>query len=83
MAIYTKRVQTLLTDEEFEELRRLSAKASKPISILIREAVEQVYFEPATLGRRRAALQELLSLESPVSSWEEMEREIIQGANRE
>jgi hypothetical protein len=80
MAVYVKRVQTLLTEEEYQELSRLSAESKKPLSVLIREAVEGVYFEQALRERRRSALKSLLALQAPVSDWPEMEQEIIRGA---
>lgn len=80
MGTYVRRVQTLLTEEEYQDLSRLSAKLQKPLSTLIREAVEKVYFEPVTRDRRRTALKNLLALQAPVSDWPEMEQEIIRGA---
>jgi hypothetical protein len=81
MGTYVKRVQTLLTEEEYQDLSRLSADWQKPLSALIREAVEKVYFEQVMRQRRRAALESLLALQAPVADWPEMEREIIQEAS--
>jgi predicted DNA-binding protein len=80
MAVYTKRVQTVLTDDQHEALSQLSVEQGKPVSLLIREAIEKTYFEQASLERRRAALASLLALEAPVADWEQMEEEIIRGA---
>jgi predicted DNA-binding protein len=80
MALYRKRVQSLLTDEQYEMLVELSQSSGKPLSELIREAVEQVYFERKAHDRRQAALQRLLSLQAPVDDWPEMEKEIAEGA---
>ena len=80
MAIYTKRVQTVLTDEQFAFLTRLAEEAGKPISLLIREAVETTYIEKAAEERRRSALERLLALDAPVAEWEQMEEEIVLGA---
>jgi predicted transcriptional regulator len=79
MALHTKRVQAVLTEDQFQTLSELSERQHKPVSVLIREAVEQVYFEQARLEQRRAALASLLSLNAPVADWEQMEEEIIQG----
>jgi hypothetical protein len=57
----------------------LSKEQKKPVSVLVREAVERVYFKQAVLRRRRTALKSLLSLNAPVSDWEQMEKEIIKG----
>ncbi len=81
MALYNKRVQSVLTDEQYEMLVELSQSSGKPLSVLIREAVEQVYFERRARDRRQAALQHLLSLQAPVNDWPEMEKEIAEGAS--
>ena len=80
MAVYTRRVQAVLTEEQYQALSRLAEEMEKPLSVLIREAVEKVYLEQAEQERRRAALQRLLSLEAPVADWDHMEEEIIRGA---
>lgn len=80
MATYTKRVQTVLTEQQYRTLSKLSAELDKPLSVLVREAVEDVYFSPADRDRRRAALKTLLALDAPVADWEEMEDEIVRGA---
>jgi len=82
MAVYTKRVQTVLTEEQYQVLSRFALEQDKPISVLIREAVERVYFLQAARNKRRAALANLLSLDAPVADWEQMEDEIIQGAQQ-
>ncbi len=79
MRVYTQRVQTVLTAQQHALLRQLSEEQKKPVSVLIREAVERVYFKQAVLRRRRTALKSLLSLNAPVSDWEQMEEEIIKG----
>jgi predicted DNA-binding protein len=81
MALYNKRVQSVLTDEQYEMLVELSQSTGKPLSVLIREAVEEVYFERKARDRRQAALQRLLSLQAPVDDWPEMEKEIAEGAS--
>ena len=80
MGLYNKRVQAVLTGEQYALLSELSAESGKTISHLIREAVQKVYLEEVTQERRQAALESLLSLDAPVASWEQMEAEIIQGA---
>lgn len=80
MAVYTKRVQTVLTEEQFATLSRLSHDLGKPLSLLVREAIDKAYFEQVQRERRRAALADLLSLGAPVADWEQMEEEIIRGS---
>lgn len=80
MSTYVKRVQTVLTEAEFQELVKLSEAKGKPISQLIREAVEDTYFKRIIAERRQAALESLLALDAPVSDWPQIEQEIIRGA---
>ena len=80
MATYTERVQTVLTPEQYERLRQLADEADKPVSVLIREAVEQTYFVEMDRRRRREALERLLALEAPAADWPQMEAEIEKGA---
>jgi predicted DNA-binding protein len=83
MAVYTERVQTVLTPEQLERLLQLAEQSQKPVSVLIREAVEQTYFEAIDRQRRQRALDRLLSLDAPVADWPEMEAEIERGATSE
>ena len=78
--VYTKRVQTVLSKEQYELLLQIAEEQDKSLSALIRQAIVEEYFKKAILKRRRAALKSLLSLETPVADWEEMEQEIIKGA---
>ena len=80
MAIYTERVQTVLTDEQYKKLTDLSQQTGKAVSVLIRDAIEDTYFADMDRSKRRAALAQLLALEAPVADWETMENEIIAGA---
>jgi hypothetical protein len=80
MAIYTRRVQTVLSDEQFKLLTDLSQELDKPVSVLIREAVDKTYLADVERRQRQAALQTLLSLDAPVADWPQMEDEIIKGA---
>ncbi len=80
MAMYTVRVQTVLSREQFDLLTRLSEETQKPLSMLVREAIQQVYVEKNNRQRRRQALQKLLELEAPVADWDQMEKEIINGS---
>lgn len=79
MGMYVKRVQTVLSEEEYQELARLAEDRQKPVSVLIREAIEEVYFQEVVRERRRAALESLLALDAPVADWPEMEQQIIRG----
>ncbi len=76
---YTKRVQTVLTEEQYELLLQIAEGEDKPVSVLIREAIEEEYFKKVLLQQRKKALKSLLSLEAPIADWEEMEAQIIKG----
>ncbi len=80
MAKYTKRIQAVLTGAQYETLTQLAQASGKPISVLIREAVDIVYIADATRQRRQKALAKLLSLNAPTADWPQMESEIIEGA---
>ena len=80
MAVYSQRVQTMLTPEQYGVLTQLSTQEQKPVSVLVRDAIEKVYFAEAERLRRQSALQRLLALDAPVADWSQMEDEIAQGA---
>lgn len=80
MAIYTRRIQATLTEEQYRDLQRIARARHTTVSELVRDALEREYFEGPALEQRRQALQELLSLNAPVADWQQMEAEIIRGA---
>ena len=80
MAAYTKRVQTVLSDDQYATLSRLAEERHTPVSVLVRDAVETVYIERAHREQRLAALARLLALNAPVDDWPVMEEQIIRGA---
>ncbi len=80
MATFVKRVQTVLTPDQYATLETIAEESGKPISWLVREAIERVYFRDAEAARRQAALATLLALDAPVADWPQMEDEIIEGA---
>jgi hypothetical protein len=65
VAVYTRRVQTVLTEAQYQALNQLSEELQTPVGVLIREAVQKIYIEEAQRQRRRAALNTLLSLNAP------------------
>ncbi len=80
MALYTQRVQTVLTEEQYERLMALAEQEQKPLSVLIREAIEEQYFTLVAQQKRQQALANLLALQAPVAEWPQMESEIEKGA---
>ncbi len=79
MAIYTERVQTVLTKEQYARMMEVAEQENKALSVLIREAVEERYFVPMEKQHRQQALANLLALDAPVADWPQMETEIEQG----
>ncbi len=77
---HTKRVQTVLTAEQYELLVGIAKKKKKPLSALVREALEAGCLEEELRVQRHHALKDLLSLKAPVADWEKMESEIAKGA---
>lgn len=80
MANYTERVQTVLTKDQYEQLLALAEQEQKPLSVMIREAVEERYFVKIDQQKRQEALAKLIALDAPVADWSQMEAEIEQGA---
>jgi hypothetical protein len=80
MSSLTKRVQAVLTEEQFATLTGIARQKKKPVSILIREAVEEVYLKKTVADRKRSAFAALTALDAPVADWGIMEREIEEGA---
>ena len=80
MALYTERVQTVLTKTQYERLLALAEQEQKPLSVIIREAVVERYFVHIDQQERQTALDALLALDAPVADWPQMEAEIEQGA---
>ncbi len=74
----TERTQVLLTPAQRQRLQRLADQRSMPVGALIREAID-AYLTPQSRSRRQA-LDDLYSLEAPVSDWETMKSEIEAGA---
>ncbi len=76
---YTRRIQTVLTEQQHELLLKMAEEEGKPVSAMVREAIEAQYLQDELRKQRRQALQDLFSLEAPMGAWEEMEEEIIDG----
>lgn len=62
MSRYTKKVQVLLTEEQYRELSTLAAQEHKKIGEVVREALEQTRLAKQQRERIRRAATELLEL---------------------
>lgn len=75
---YAKRVQMMLTEQQYELLHEYAQEIDKPLSVVIRETVEQSLIIDLEQRRKQKALERLCSGDTPVSDWPEMERQIEQ-----
>ncbi len=78
MHMFTERTQVLLTTEQRRRLERRATKERRSIGAVIRDAVD-AYTEVPHRNRTEAA-ESLMSIDAPVSDWEEMKAQIIRGA---
>ena len=74
----TKRLQTMVTDEEYTLLDAYAHEVRKPLSTLIRETLQQTLLTTIAKRRQQRALDRLCGQDLPVADWGETEREIEQ-----
>jgi hypothetical protein len=72
----TKRVQVLLSPEQFSRLQEIAVTEGESLGALIRKALEEVYLAREQQDRLEAVRQ-MASLNLPVAEWEQMEHESI------
>lgn len=80
MSRYTKKVQVLLTEEQYRDLAAIAAKERKRIGAVVREALERTYLAGLQRERIRRAATELLELSktaktTPPENYHEWEEE--------
>jgi len=78
MCMHSERTQVLLTPDQRQRLERIAARESRSLGAVIRDAVDAY-----TLPRARSpheVLSSLFAINAPVADWEQMKREIIEGA---
>lgn len=80
MPTLTRRVQILLSPQQYERLEALARTRGTSIGALIRQAVEKLYMESEKLERLHA-IRQLSALQLPVADWEEMERQSMRGCD--
>lgn len=76
--MHSERTQVLLTPEQRARLERIAAREGRSLGAVIRDAVDAY-----TLPRARSpheVLESLFSMNAPVADWDQMKREIIEGA---
>jgi Ribbon-helix-helix protein, copG family. len=78
MSTLSRRINILLSPEQFNRLDTIAKARGTSIGALIRDAVEKLYFQSDEEEKLRA-VRALASLDLPVSGWEQMERESMGG----
>jgi hypothetical protein len=76
MQKYNKKIQVLLTEEQFQDLTEIADQRKKKLGVMVREAIEEYYLKKASQQRVSKAVDNLLELpEIPVpenyQDWEE------------
>ena len=77
MPKYQKKIQVLLTEEQFQDLAEIAAQQKKKLGALVREAIEEYHLKKANQRRISNAVDRLLNLpELPVpENYQEWEAE--------
>ena len=73
---YVRRVQTMLTEQQYELIQEYAQEMQKSVSALIREAVEDALIVDLEQHRKKKALAWMARQNLPVDDWEVMERQI-------
>jgi hypothetical protein len=78
MPKYTKKIQMLVTDDQYRELEKIASKEHKKLGTLVREAVVEYHLKNAKQRRIAEAADRLLSLpEVPApDNWEDFGKEL-------
>ncbi len=78
MAKYSKKIQVLLTEQQYKDLEEISSQQQKKLGSLVREAIEEYHLKKKKKREIAEAVDRLLSLPPvPVpESWEKFEKEL-------
>jgi hypothetical protein len=78
MPKYAKKIQMLVTDDQYRELEKIASKEHKKLGTLVREAVIEYHLKNAKQRRISEAVDRFLSLpEVPApDNWEDLEKEL-------
>jgi hypothetical protein len=67
MQKYSKKIQVLLTEEQFQDLTEIADQKKKKLGVIVREAIEVHYLKKANQRKVSKAVDNLLELpEMPV-----------------
>lgn len=76
MGTMTRRIQLLVDDQRYALLEREAATTGRPVSELIRDAIDGRY--DVDLATRHAAYQRILAAKPmPVEDWDRMKDELL------
>jgi hypothetical protein len=78
MPKYQRKIQVLLTEEQYRELGRIAAQQKKKLGTLVREAIEAHHLKRAKQQRIAEAVDRLLALPDVPApeNWEQFEEEL-------
>ncbi len=78
MPKYQRKIQVLLTEDQFKNLEDVASHEGKKLGTLVREAVEEYHLKKKRQREIAEAVDRLLALPpTPVpETWEEMEEEL-------
>lgn len=71
-----RRVEVLFDAEQYAKLERVAQAQGQSVGALVRKAVEREYLRPVAEERRRA-VEELLQMEIPLGTWEEVKADLL------
>jgi hypothetical protein len=78
MPKYKRKIQVLLTEEQFKGLEEIASKEGRKLGTLVREAVAEYHLKKKRKREIAEAVERLLALPpTPVpETWEELEEEL-------
>jgi hypothetical protein len=81
MAKYSRKIQVLLTDQQFQDLAEIAAQQKVKLGTLVRKAIDEYYLQKKKEREIAAAVDRLLSLpETAVpEDYQEWEAEYLRG----
>ena len=78
----TRRVEFLFDPDQYSRLEEIARSRGVSVAAVIRSAVDREHLRPA-LAEKRVAVEELLRIEAPVGTWEEVQEDMREQAGRQ
>ena len=73
----TRRVELLFDPDQYSRLEEIARGRGMSVAAVIRSAVDREHLQPA-LAEKRVAVGELLRVEAPVGTWEEVKEDMLE-----